>query len=114
MPATRVRPIPTQRLLDLAVLAVVAVPTAIVALACALAVRLTSSGPVLFRQERVGLHGEPFIVLKFRTMLDGPNPIFPDASRITSHGAHLTQRSPRDLRRMSRVLTALVSRFKFN
>jgi exopolysaccharide biosynthesis polyprenyl glycosylphosphotransferase len=34
----------------------------------ALAIRLDSSGPVLFRQERIGLHGRPFTVLKFRSM----------------------------------------------
>lgn len=34
----------------------------------ALAVRLESSGPVLYRQERVGLHGRPFRLLKFRSM----------------------------------------------
>jgi exopolysaccharide biosynthesis polyprenyl glycosylphosphotransferase len=37
----------------------------------ALAIRLTSSGPVLFRQPRVGRSGEPFDMLKFRTMYDG-------------------------------------------
>ncbi len=31
-------------------------------------IRLTSDGPVLFRQERVGLHQRPFVILKFRTM----------------------------------------------
>ncbi|MEV8178823.1 sugar transferase [Cellulosimicrobium sp. SL-1] len=35
----------------------------------AVAVRLTSRGPVLFTQERVGLRGEPFTVLKFRSMV---------------------------------------------
>ncbi len=35
----------------------------------ALAVRLTSRGPVLFRQIRVGLGGEPFVLYKFRTMV---------------------------------------------
>lgn len=34
-------------------------------------VRLTSRGPALFRQTRVGLHGQPFQMLKFRTMRDG-------------------------------------------
>jgi lipopolysaccharide/colanic/teichoic acid biosynthesis glycosyltransferase len=37
----------------------------------ALAIRLTSRGPVLFRQERVGRDGRRFRILKFRTMIDG-------------------------------------------
>jgi len=36
--------------------------------AIAIAVKLTSPGPVLFRQKRLGLEGEPFTLLKFRTM----------------------------------------------
>jgi lipopolysaccharide/colanic/teichoic acid biosynthesis glycosyltransferase len=38
----------------------------------AAAIRLTSKGPALFRQERIGLHGKPFVMLKFRTMRDTP------------------------------------------
>jgi polysaccharide biosynthesis protein PslA len=34
----------------------------------AAAVRITSSGPILFRQQRYGLHGNAFEILKFRTM----------------------------------------------
>src|SRR5688572_18716869 len=34
----------------------------------ALLIKLTSGGPVLFRQQRVGHRGEPFTMLKFRTM----------------------------------------------
>lgn len=34
----------------------------------AIAVRLSSPGPVLYRQERIGLFGKPFMILKFRTM----------------------------------------------
>lgn len=37
-------------------------------LVTALAVRLTSRGPVIYRQTRIGRHGEPFTILKFRTM----------------------------------------------
>ncbi|MEI9970361.1 MAG: sugar transferase [Terracidiphilus sp.] len=38
-------------------------------LVIALGVRLTSSGPVLFLQRRMGRHGRPFTILKFRTMI---------------------------------------------
>lgn len=37
----------------------------------ALAIRLDSRGPVLFRQRRIGHHGEEFGMFKFRTMFDG-------------------------------------------
>jgi exopolysaccharide biosynthesis polyprenyl glycosylphosphotransferase len=37
----------------------------------ALAVRLSSRGPILFRQTRIGVQGRPFTMLKFRTMVDG-------------------------------------------
>ena len=40
-------------------------------LAVALFVRLSSPGPIVFRQRRLGLMGEPFTVLKFRTMRHG-------------------------------------------
>jgi lipopolysaccharide/colanic/teichoic acid biosynthesis glycosyltransferase len=40
-------------------------------LAIALAIKLDSPGPVLFRQRRIGHNGEPFRMFKFRTMVDG-------------------------------------------
>ena len=36
--------------------------------ACALAIRLEDGLPVIYRQERIGLHGRPFVILKFRSM----------------------------------------------
>jgi exopolysaccharide biosynthesis polyprenyl glycosylphosphotransferase len=49
----------------LALLVVFAVPMAV----AALVIKLTSKGPVLFRQERSGLNGRPFVMYKFRTMV---------------------------------------------
>jgi exopolysaccharide biosynthesis polyprenyl glycosylphosphotransferase len=40
-------------------------------LAVAVAVKLNSKGPVFYRSERIGLNGQPFEMIKFRTMVDG-------------------------------------------
>ncbi len=83
-----------KRALDWAVLVLVALPVTPVALLCALAVRVTSRGPVLFRQQRLGRDALPFEVLKFRTMVDRPdNPLFPDDDRITRVGRVLRRLS---------------------
>ena len=42
--------------------------TSPIMLACAIAVKLSSPGPVIFKQERVGLHNKPFYMYKFRSM----------------------------------------------
>jgi exopolysaccharide biosynthesis polyprenyl glycosylphosphotransferase len=42
-----------------------------VLVAVALAIKLTSKGPVFYRQERIGLDGAPFEMIKFRTMVNG-------------------------------------------
>jgi len=44
----------------------------------ALAVKLTSPGPIMFRQQRVGLRGRPFTMLKFRTMVVGADLLVDD------------------------------------
>jgi exopolysaccharide biosynthesis polyprenyl glycosylphosphotransferase len=46
--------------------------------AVALAVKFSSSGPILFRQQRVGQEGESFEVLKFRTMVVGAEKMLAD------------------------------------
>lgn len=43
--------------------------TSVPLLIAGLAIRLTSPGPILFRQQRCGLNGRPFTMLKFRTMV---------------------------------------------
>jgi lipopolysaccharide/colanic/teichoic acid biosynthesis glycosyltransferase len=98
-----------KRALDLALLAIAAVPSLLVGLACALAIRLTSPGPVFFRQERIGMRGVPFQVWKFRTMVDEVNPIFPDPDRITSVGRVLRRSSLDELPQLLNVLSGRMS-----
>lgn len=50
-----------------------AIPFAVIALA----IKLDSPGPVYFRQDRVGKHGKPFKIWKFRTMIHDPTRIDP-------------------------------------
>lgn len=57
-----------KRIMDVVGSIVALVIFAPVFLVCAIAIKLTSKGPVFFRQERVGQHGKPFILLKFRSM----------------------------------------------
>lgn len=94
-----------KRAFDLLVLAVVALPAALLGAACALAVRVTSRGPVLFRQERIGHLGQPFEMLKFRSMVHDvePNPLIPDRDRITAVGRWLRRLSLDELPQLVNV-----------
>jgi exopolysaccharide biosynthesis polyprenyl glycosylphosphotransferase len=59
----------TKRLLDLTLLAILAIPALLISAIIALAIKLDSPGPVLFLQERVGQDGKPFNMVKFRSMV---------------------------------------------
>ncbi|HRP09046.1 MAG TPA: sugar transferase [Gemmatimonadales bacterium] len=59
-------------------------------------VMLRLGAPVLFRQTRIGLHGRPFTLLKFRTMRHATGPDgkpLPDAERMTRFGSWLRSTS---------------------
>jgi len=58
----------SKRLFDIAVSVFLLIFTAPILLASAIAIKLDSPGPVFYRQVRVGLHGHPFTILKFRSM----------------------------------------------
>ena len=58
----------SKRVVDLSVSLAALVCLSPVLLLCALAIRLDSPGPILFRQQRVGKHGKAFTMLKFRSM----------------------------------------------
>jgi lipopolysaccharide/colanic/teichoic acid biosynthesis glycosyltransferase len=101
-----------KRLLDL----VLTVPALLalwpVLLVLALLVRVNLGSPVLFRQTRPGLRGEPFTILKFRTMRDavGPdgNPL-PDCDRLTRFGRFLRATSLDELPELVNVLKGEMS-----
>jgi sugar transferase (PEP-CTERM system associated) len=57
-----------KRAVDVALASVLLVVAAPIMLAVAAAIAMTSPGPVIFRQARVGLLGDPFTIFKFRTM----------------------------------------------
>ena len=48
----------------------------------ALAIKLTSRGPVFYRQERIGLDGEPFEMIKFRTMVVGADAMLEQVAHL--------------------------------
>jgi exopolysaccharide biosynthesis polyprenyl glycosylphosphotransferase len=60
-----------KRIMDIVLAAVFLVVLAPVFILVAVAIKLDSPGSVFFRQQRVGLHGRPFSVMKFRTMCTG-------------------------------------------
>ena len=60
-----------KRILDIAVTSVALVIAAPVMICVAAAIKLTSPGPVLFKQRRVGAQERQFTILKFRTMIVG-------------------------------------------
>jgi sugar transferase EpsL len=82
----------------------------IVAIAGALAI--SEGRPIFFRQERAGLHGRPFAILKFRTMR-APRPdemsIDADRRRVTSMGRRLRATSLDELPELWNVLRGEMS-----
>jgi len=63
-----------KRLLDVVIASILLVLLAPLLVLVAAAVRLTSPGPAVFRQERLGLHQQPFMVYKFRSMRGDADP----------------------------------------
>ena len=60
--------LPIKRFCDLVLAIVLLIPASIFMLAGAVLIKLTSRGPALYRQVRLGRHGRPFTLFKLRTM----------------------------------------------
>ncbi|MBE0550341.1 MAG: sugar transferase [Rubrivivax sp.] len=81
-------------------------------LAAALAIKLDTRGPVFYRQQRVGRHGVPFAIHKFRTMAHGaagPALTVGDDPRITRVGAFLRRTRIDELPQLIDVLQGRMS-----
>ncbi len=96
-----------KRALDLTVSAVTLVVLSPVLLVIAALVRWKLGTPVLFKQERPGLHGEPFTLVKFRTMspsISDPTDGTSDEGRLHPFGAKLRSTSLDELPELWNVL----------
>jgi exopolysaccharide biosynthesis polyprenyl glycosylphosphotransferase len=114
-----------KRLFDVVVAAIALLVLSPVMAAIAVGVRLSSDGPVLFRQERVGVHGSRFAMLKFRSMVtdaearlrelegrsDGNGVMFKmkDDPRVTPFGRALRRYSLDELPQLWNVLVGEMS-----
>ena len=95
-----------KRTLDLVVCAGAAIVVVPVTAGIALVVRIRLGAPVLFRQQRPGLHGRPFMLLKLRTMTDARDAqgsLLPDAERLTPFGRSLRSLSLDELPKLRNV-----------
>jgi lipopolysaccharide/colanic/teichoic acid biosynthesis glycosyltransferase len=96
-----------RRALDVVVAAIALVLTAPLVAVAVVAIRATSPGPALFRQERVGAGGRPFTILKLRTMTSGGRGLditMGRDSRVTKVGAVLRRTSLDELPQLINVL----------
>ena len=99
------------RVIGLALLIIFSIPMAIIGVL----VKLSSNGPVFYKQARVGMNQKKFEMLKFRTMSvdaekeDGPQWAKPDDPRRTAIGAWLRSRSLDELPQLINVIKGEMS-----
>jgi len=98
------------RLLDIVIALLALAVLSPVLLVAAIAIKLGSRGPVLYRQRRVGLGGEEFEMLKLRTMAVGSDPVgvgtavTRDDPRVTAAGRVLRRTSLDEIPNLFNVL----------
>jgi lipopolysaccharide/colanic/teichoic acid biosynthesis glycosyltransferase len=98
------------RAFDLAVSSLTLVILSPLLLVAAIAIRAGSSGPVVYRQRRIGLDGREFEMLKLRTMVEGSDPVgygtvvTRDDPRVTRFGRFLRRTSLDEVPNLVNVL----------
>lgn len=103
-----------KRFLDLALSLPAVVLLLPVCAIIAIIIRLSNSGPAIFKQERMGQNGKPFTFYKFRTMKPdvdkfGPSPKSRDDPRLTKIGKFLREYSLDELPQLLNVLKGNMS-----
>jgi exopolysaccharide biosynthesis polyprenyl glycosylphosphotransferase len=104
-----------KRLIDILISLVGLILSVPISLLTAIAIKITSRGPVLFAQERVGQNGHPFKLLKFRSMREnaeeesGPVWANVDDPRITPVGRIIRKFRIDEIPQMVNVLTGRMS-----
>ncbi|WP_309088639.1 sugar transferase [Domibacillus sp.] len=101
-----------KRLMDIAVSLTLLAACSPVMLATAAIVKTKMGSPVLFKQQRPGLHGKPFYVYKFRTMshmTNGEGKLQSDQMRLTETGKVLRKLSLDELPQLINVLKGEMS-----
>jgi len=83
-----------KRILDITVSILGLIVFSVLFIPLAILIKLTSPGPVIYKQRRVGLHGREFTIYKLRTMyqdaeIDGPQWAHPQDRRVTGVGKFL-------------------------
>lgn len=104
-----------KRGLDIIIASVAVIVLSPVMLLTALAIKIDSKGPVIFRQERLGFKGRPFKIFKFRSMVTGAEKTgsgvysFKGDARVTNVGRFIRATSIDELPQLFNILKGEMS-----
>ncbi|MBU6942448.1 sugar transferase [Staphylococcus simulans] len=96
-----------KRAIDLAIGSSVFLVSAPILVGASVAIAKSMGRPVLFKQQRPGLNGEPFYIYKFRTMTDARDDqgeLLPDEQRMTKVGSFIRKTSIDELPQLINVI----------